>query len=109
MCVRIARHARGTLVWFSLHGGDRMPEPLRRHIEAGSIAIMREPGPDGGMLVIHHQGERIDLIPAAHIPVTLNGIADFNIANALAAAAMRSEERRVGKDCVSPCRSRWAP
>src|SRR3546814_15835140 len=40
------------------------------------------------MLVIHHQGERIDLIPAAHIPVTLNGIADFNIANALAAAAM---------------------
>ncbi|EQB06485.1 cyanophycin synthetase [Sphingobium indicum] len=88
MCVRIARHARGTLVWFSLHGGDRMPEPLRRHIEAGGIALMREPGPDGGMLVIHHQGGRIDLMPAAHIPVTLNGIADFNIANALAAAAM---------------------
>src|SRR3546814_16111330 len=21
----------------------------------------------------------------------------------------RSEERRVGKECVSPCRSRWAP
>src|SRR3546814_14252147 len=97
------------------------------------------------MLVIHHQGERIDLIPAAHIPVTLNGIADFNIANALAAAAMcfvhgvpvdtireslatftnsfsdspgrlnirdahgRSEERRVGKECVSTCRSRWSP
>src|SRR3546814_1530391 len=23
--------------------------------------------------------------------------------------AMRSEERRVGKECVSTCRSRWAP
>src|SRR3546814_19438701 len=23
--------------------------------------------------------------------------------------AHRSEERRVGKECVSPCRSRWAP
>src|SRR3546814_11357822 len=23
--------------------------------------------------------------------------------------AMRSEERRVGKECVSPCRSRWSP
>src|SRR3546814_15478516 len=23
--------------------------------------------------------------------------------------AYRSEERRVGKECVSPCRSRWAP
>src|SRR3546814_18064753 len=26
-----------------------------------------------------------------------------------AAAAQRSEERRVGKECVSTCRSRWAP
>src|SRR3546814_9107664 len=23
--------------------------------------------------------------------------------------AHRSEERRVGKECVSPCRSRWSP
>src|SRR3546814_16727505 len=23
--------------------------------------------------------------------------------------ALRSEERRVGKECVSPCRSRWTP
>src|SRR3546814_14850920 len=27
----------------------------------------------------------------------------------LAAAALRSEERRVGKECVSTCRSRWSP
>src|SRR3546814_14985417 len=26
-----------------------------------------------------------------------------------AAALVRSEERRVGKECVSTCRSRWAP
>src|SRR3546814_14314784 len=25
------------------------------------------------------------------------------------AGAMRSEERRVGKECVSTCRSRWSP
>src|SRR3546814_13768453 len=24
-------------------------------------------------------------------------------------SAMRSEERRVGKECVSTCRSRWSP
>ena len=23
--------------------------------------------------------------------------------------AIRSEERRVGKECVQPCRSRWSP
>src|SRR3546814_8805078 len=27
----------------------------------------------------------------------------------LAAAAIRSDERRVGKECVSTCRSRWSP
>src|SRR3546814_17272948 len=36
----------------------------------------------------------------------------FNAGSALEAngsAALRSEERRVGKECVSTCRSRWSP
>ena len=28
---------------------------------------------------------------------------------ALGAEGNRSEERRVGKECVQPCRSRWSP
>src|SRR3546814_13276002 len=28
---------------------------------------------------------------------------------AISAAGIRSEERRVGKECVSTCRSRWRP
>src|SRR3546814_11802701 len=28
---------------------------------------------------------------------------------ALVAVSLRSEERRVGKECVSTCRSRWSP
>src|SRR3546814_7478630 len=28
---------------------------------------------------------------------------------AIAAGLLRSEERRVGKECVSTCRSRWSP
>ena len=31
------------------------------------------------------------------------------IALAFVAAAKRSEERRVGKECIPPCRSRWSP
>ena len=27
----------------------------------------------------------------------------------LVKAQMRSEERRVGKECTLPCRSRWSP
>src|SRR3546814_11692424 len=30
-------------------------------------------------------------------------------ANVLFATIVRSEERRVGKECVSTCRSRWSP
>src|SRR3546814_9704600 len=33
---------------------------------------------------------------------------DFNTA-LFAHDALRSEERRVGKECVSTCRSRWSP
>src|SRR3546814_15625294 len=39
---------------------------------------------------------------------TLHVINDFT-ALALALPHLRSEERRVGKECVSTCRSRWSP
>src|SRR3546814_14643359 len=44
-------------------------------------------------------GPRVD--PGA-IVIVGGGAAGF-------AAAQRSEERRVGKECVSTCRSRWSP
>src|SRR3546814_13971328 len=36
-------------------------------------------------------------------------LALFINAAILILAAARSEERRVGKECVSPCRFRWSP
>src|SRR3546814_509873 len=33
----------------------------------------------------------------------------FDVARRSFAAAQSSEERRVGNECVSPCRSRWSP
>src|SRR3546814_15372108 len=43
--------------------------------------------------------------------VVLVGGAPLNeaFANSIGADAYRSEERRVGKECVSTCRSRWSP
>ena len=32
-----------------------------------------------------------------------------HVGEAIAACVTRSEERRVGKECSSPCRSRWSP
>src|SRR3546814_13529997 len=44
----------------------------------------------------------------------MQAVAEFNSGDCDAliinvAAATRSEERRVGKECVSTCRSRWSP
>src|SRR3546814_2204200 len=33
----------------------------------------------------------------------------WNVTRSLLRAPVRSEERRVGKECVSTCRSRWSP
>src|SRR3546814_19057628 len=45
-----------------------------------------------------------------NFPNRLGDGANVYLASAeLAAVAARSEERRVGKECVSTCRSRWAP
>src|SRR3546814_5612222 len=46
---------------------------------------------------IKHQ---LHILIAAHIPRSGAAVAD---------GFYRSEERRVGKECVSTCRSRWSP
>ena len=85
----MARRAGGKVMWFSLAGGeDEMAPWLRDHIEAGGAAVVREAGRDGGLIVLHREGLREVILPAASIPATLHGLATFNIANALAAAAM---------------------
>src|SRR3546814_10839947 len=44
----------------------------------------------------------IDTHKDVHVAVAINGLG-------ARLATARSEERRVGKECVSTCRSRWSP
>jgi cyanophycin synthetase len=87
LCVKMARRARGRIAWVSLQGDD-MPVFLRRHIDEGGMAVVREPGHEGGTIVLHDEGRRQIVMKAGDIPATLHGMASFNIANALAAIAM---------------------
>ncbi len=87
-CVRMQRRAGGSIAWFSLHGGDDMPPVVRRHIDEGGMAVVREPGPEGGTIVLHQHGRREIVMKAGAIPATLHGMATFNISNALACVAM---------------------
>jgi cyanophycin synthetase len=88
LTVKMARRARGRLAWFSLNGGADMPPFLRRHIDNGGMAVVREPGHEGGTIVLYQDGRRDIVMKAGDIPATLHGMATFNIANALATVAI---------------------
>src|SRR3546814_9199904 len=51
--------------------------------------------------------------PKADTPGCTNEAKDFSALKGefdkLGVSVLRSEERRVGKECVSTCRSRWSP
>src|SRR3546814_12272332 len=67
--------------------GDRQREVCRRYPVRGEEAALLRLGEDVEVEAEHHVGL---------------------VAVALQAQAARSEERRVGQECVSPCRSRWS-
>jgi cyanophycin synthetase len=88
MTVRMARRAGGRIIWFSLVGGADMSPMLREHIDHGGMAVVREPGTEGGLIVVYEEGRREFIMKATDIPATLHGMAEFNVANALAATAI---------------------
>src|SRR3546814_15956102 len=79
---------------------------LRRLGLAEEIASGRWRLADDLEPVLRRMGERGDIIKTMHREMAREGRAraasDYAIYD-------RSEERRVGKECVSTCRSRWSP
>src|SRR3546814_20881113 len=56
------------------------------------------------MMIAHPGG-----LPALHALELVDHVAQRPQAPAQDEGLQRSEERRVGKECVSTCRSRWSP
>jgi cyanophycin synthetase len=81
----MAMHAGGRVVYFSMRPQSDWPDFLGDHITQGGLALTCN---SDGMLLTHNDGEPRLLMRAAEIPATLNGAAEFNVQNALAAAAM---------------------
>jgi len=88
LTLRMARHAGGRICYFTLEGGDAMSPALQRHLAEGGLVVAREPSPRGGELVILDGDQRLSVVHADEIPATLGGLAEFNVANALAAIAI---------------------
>ena len=78
-----ARDFAGELVWFGL---DVRSPIIREHLARGGVAFVED---DGELLQL--RGDRhVPICNAGDIPITLNGAARHNVANALAAAALTS-------------------
>jgi cyanophycin synthetase len=88
LTVKMARRAGGRIIWFSLNGGAEMSPMLREHVDEGGMAVVREAGPEGGTIVLYDDTRRESIMKAGDIPATLHGMAEFNVANALAAIAI---------------------
>src|SRR3546814_11415242 len=73
-------------------GARRMFDEAFAEMRATRIDALAAPvGERGGAVAAEQRGQ-----PAGQVA-----------ADPVAVAAVRSEERRAGKECVSPCRSRW--
>ena len=56
----------------------------------------------------------VELIEAGHTPIVIDNLSNSNPESLhrvaeITGKPVRSEERRVGKECTSWCRSRWSP
>src|SRR3546814_12467216 len=94
------------------HGGDfadRPGETRRAYRQDGRAARRRlsekSPRPAGRVRKPARRVEALNRSPATLFGLLLaSGLPD-----AMTTAIVRSEERRVGQECVSTCRSRWSP
>lgn len=80
----MARHAGGQVVWFAARVDAATTEPIRGHVAGGGMAVVLE----ADEIVVYRGADRTAVVPVRAIPATLDGAADFNIFNALAATAM---------------------
>ncbi|MFC4454219.1 cyanophycin synthetase [Deinococcus sonorensis] len=85
LTARMARYAGGRPAFFSIQAP--LSAPLRRHIEGGGLATVREVQEGQDWIVLYRGGERQPLLPTGDVPATLGGLAEFNVQNALAATA----------------------
>src|SRR3546814_12564697 len=84
---------------------DKARDKIMMGTENRSMAMSEE---EKTLTAYHEAGHAIvgRLVPE-HDPVYKVTIIPRG--RALGITMYRSEERRVGKECVSPCRSRWSP
>ncbi len=88
LTLRMARHAGGQVAWFSMKPESELSGGLLKHIAEGGVMVGLE-GDGSQRHIVIRKGPEVQPVCAVHeIPATLDGAAEFNVANALAATAI---------------------
>src|SRR3546814_4893234 len=74
-------------------------------VQTCALPISDKAGDAGAVLVVGHNPGLQEALFELVAPANENALFD----EAVTKLPTRSEERRVGKECVSTCRSRWSP
>ncbi len=85
LVVKMIKRTRAKPFYFSFDPANSL---VREQVQNGGRAIVVEKGVNGDMVTLYDKGRHIPLLWTHLIPATLEGRAKFNIANAMAAAAM---------------------
>ncbi len=81
----MAKSTESRVMWFSRNPQD---EFVREHVQGGGLASVIEKGVNGDMLTLYDGERHMPIIWSHLIPATLEGKAQLNVENALAAAAI---------------------
>jgi cyanophycin synthetase len=80
LCVEMADRCTEHLVYFTMTPANRV---VQRHVDGGGAAVVYQ----NGYITVAHNERVLPVVRAADIPITMEGRANFNIANAMAATA----------------------
>lgn len=80
--------AGGSLCFFSTRSPTLWPDVLKRHVATGGRAFGCDLESANPTMMFYEQGQSLRVMDISEIPATFNGMAAFNVENAVAAAAV---------------------
>src|SRR3546814_4492921 len=90
-----------------------LPIYIDKKVESNVIIKNQGPGGDSGALLrksLADQGKKLPILEDSDDSANFSYVKNFVLdVDSEYLRGVRSEERRVGKECVSTCRSRWSP
>src|SRR3546814_15246165 len=99
----------GIIIIAATNRPDVLDPALLRPGRFDRQVVVPRPDIEGRVKILQVHMKKVPLAPDVEARVIARGTPGFSGADLANLVNERPEERRVGKECVSTCRSRWSP